>query len=537
MTTTTAKRKAPAKKKAPARKKAPIKAKAKAKAAPKRKAPAKKAPAKKAVTAVKHPAAHVHFQYRPQGPVMREFHKRDDFVRVLIGPLGSGKTQGCISEMLRQIDDQTPDAYGVRRSRWVAARNTYPDLLNTTIKDFREITDTMDIGRFVMSSPPRWRAKYAKRDGTLVDAEVLFLAFDIPADEKKARGLQLSGCWLNEFKELTRNNSDMLMGRVGRYPPRTQVRNAKSCVIADTNAPDRDHWLAKLAKDEKPEGWWFGIQPAGVVRQGGEWVTNPNGENIRNLPDGYYKRLVAGRPESWIRKNLANEFVFHADGRPVHPAFNESLHVSPYELLPTFGMPLDVGIDFGRTPAAAIMQRQPSGQWYVLDELVTVNTNALEFGRSLRRFMNEKYDGFEVTFTGDPAGDQMAQTRDETPLDMLAAAGVECYPAYTNDFEERITVLDQQLTNLVDGQPSFYISPHCTTLIKGLAGAYQFKRIQVSGQERFHDKPVKDDTSHVCEAVHYGLLGAGEGVSLFNTAWQQEFGDVERWAPDPGVFE
>lgn len=303
--------------------------------------------------------------YKPQGATLREFHRREsDFVRVLIGPLGSGKTQACIADVLRLIHEQVPDKMNVRRSRWVAARNTYPDLMNTTIKDFREWVDGMGLGRMVMSTPPRWECEYAREDGTTVKAEVLFLAFDLPDDQKKARGLQLSGVWLNEMKELSRTNCDMLMSRVGRYPSRATVKGAASHVIGDSNAPDRDHWLGVLALDDKPDGWWFGIQPPGVIKQGAMWVENPNAENIVNLPKGYYQRLIAGRPETWVRANLANQFVFHADGRSVHTGFNEALHVRPVKLVP--GIQITIGVDFGRTPAAAIMQRMPNGRWLIV---------------------------------------------------------------------------------------------------------------------------------------------------------------------------
>lgn len=476
-------------------------------------------------------------RYSPQGPVLREFHRRKDFIRVLIGPLGSGKTQACIAEMLNQINNQTADAKHVRYSRWAAVRNTYPDLVNTTIKDFRAITEALGLGTFVNTTPPRWFAKYRRPDGTTVEAEVLFLAFDIPQDEKKARGLQLSGLWLNEMKELNRNNVDMLMGRVGRYPAKALVRNANSCIIGDTNAPDRDHWLASLAKDAHPDGWWFGIQAPGVIRHGGKWIANPDAENAHNLPPEYYTRLISGRKESWIRKNLANEFLYHTDGRPVHPDFNEAIHVADYELEPSPRLPIHVGIDFGRTPAAVIMQRQLNGQWYVMDELVTDNTSALTFGRALRAFLNDRYANFEVEATGDPAGDDMAQTRDETPIEMINLAGVECHPAITNDFETRITALDNLLTSLIQGQPAFLVSPRCPALIKGLSGAYQYRRLQRTGDDSFHNKPDKGPYSHVCEAAHYGLMGAGEGERLFSSQWDHVVEDLKEFDLPNYIFE
>ena len=40
------------------------------------------------------------------------------------------------------------------------------------------------------------------------------------------------------------------------------------------------------------------------------------------------------------------------------------------------------------------------------------------------------------------------------------------------------------------------------------------KLLQVSGDERFHDKPDKNKYSHPCEAAQYLMLGAGEGRSV-----------------------
>jgi hypothetical protein len=484
--------------------------------------------------------AEIVVKYRPQGNTLRKFHgNRDLFVRVLIGPLGSGKTQACISELLQLIDSQAPDSSGTRRSRWVAARNTYPDLINTTIKDFKEWTDGMGLGKVVMSSPPRWECKYQKKDGTKVEAEVLFLAFDLPDDQKKARGLQLSGVWLNEMKELSRTNCDMLMSRVGRYPSRARVPQAHSCVIGDSNAPDRDHWLAQLALDDKPDGWWFGIQPPGVVKNGLKWAENPDAENIGNLKHGYYQRLLAGRPESWIRQNLANQFVFHADGRPVQEGFNEALHVRPVEFTP--GLPLILGVDFGRTPACAILQRQPNGRWMMKDEIITENTSVLTFGKIVRQYLNDRYPNYRIGGYGDPAGTAQAQTRDETPFDMMSLAGVDLWPAPSNDFEERVTVVNQALSKLIDGEPAFIIDPACKVAIRGLAGAYQFKRVQVSGEYKYHDKPVKDKTSHICEAIQYGLLGSGEGDNLFSQPWEEFEAQMTKetggWYPNPQLFE
>jgi hypothetical protein len=468
--------------------------------------------------------------YQPQGATLERFHRSNAYFRCIIGPLGSGKTQAVIADILDLIDTTAPGPDGVRRSRWAAVRNTYPDLQTTTIADWKRWA-LFPGAEFKQSAPPTWTARYRRPDGTTVEAEMLFLAFDQPEDQRKARGLQLTGLWCNELKELAHTNLSQLMGRVQRYPG-PSVPGVRYSVVCDTNAPDRDHWLARLAM-QPPDGWEFFIQPGAVTRQGGAWRLNPNAENLSNLERTYYHNAIQGRSESWIRQNIANEFVFHADGRPVHPDFNERLHVA--EVAPTPGMRIAIGFDFGRTPAMVVTQRQPDGRVLVLDELVTVNTSARRMGRLSRRFLAEKYDTYAYNGWGDPAGEQQAQTEDETPFDMLLVEGIEALPAPTNDFARRVDALDTLLREIVDGQPAIQIHPRCVTLIRGLAGAYQFRRVKVSGEDRYHDQPVKSPESHVCEALHYVLLGEGEGAVTF--AHVPRTPDLEACgrAPPPGV--
>ena len=470
----------------------------------------------------------VRLNYKAQGSTLNEFHTRDEFVRGLIGPLGSGKTFAAINEILMRIHNQVPDRHNVRDSRWVIARNSYPDLLSATIPDFRSITDNIPFSRFKMGNVISWDVEYARNDGTTVKGHVEFKSFDGEQDVKKARGLQLTGIWVDELAEFGKPNWDMLIGRVGRYPQRDMNPNARHDCLFTSNACPRDHWLAQLALQNTPVNWWIGIQPPGLTRVGNRWVENARAENINNLPDGYYLRQVGGKKESWIRQNLGNEFVHHSDGRPIHPDFNEQYHVADLEPLPA--IPLYLGMDWGRTPAAVIAQQQPNGQWFVLKEIVLDNAGADKLGRTVKRVLNAEYSGYTISAaTGDPSGTAQSQTKDETPIDIFTEySGVQALPAHTNDFELRVAALDNLLTQIIEGQPAIMIDRSCQTLIGGLSGAYQFRRVQVTGSERFHDQPDKGPSSHVTESLHYLLMGAGEGDKLFTVEWDSEWEDMGR---------
>jgi hypothetical protein len=167
------------------------------------------------------------------------------------------------------------------------------------------------------------------------------------------------------------------------------------------------------------------------------------------------------------------------------------------------------------------------------------NAGADKLGSTVRRVLNARYAGFTIQeATGDPSGTSMSQTRDETPFDLFNLnSQLNATPAHTNDPEIRFATLDNLLTQLIEGQPAIIVDRSCKVLIAGLAGEYQFKRIQAAGQERFHDQPDKGPASHVCESLHYSLMGAGETDVLFNSAYEDIMGEMADAIPLDSVFE
>ncbi len=470
---------------------------------------------------------------------MKRFHESDARFRCLIGPLGSGKTTGTIVELHNMM--QTHKAVdGVRKSRWAVLRNTFPDLLSTTIRDWLEITPE-EIGKFQRNPTIEHHLDYHLPDGTQVKADVLFLAQDKPDDVKKLRGLQLTGAWCNEAKEIPKSAFDMLDSRIGRYPRRAEWGTYRAGIVADTNAPDADHWLGQFALDETPSTWEFFIQPAAATKRDGRWLPNPLADNVNNLPEGYYHNLIQGKKEDRILSNVANEFIEVIDGRPVHPDFQRHIHVTQEPFDPSPSTPIFIGMDFGRTPAAVFIQRQLNGNYIAFREHVTENTSAYTFGQQLTDIINRDYPNYPIECWGDPSGEARSQTRDENVFDILRSLDLDAAPAPTNDPEVRYSTLDSLLRRIDQGIPRIRVTPNCKVLIRGLAGGFQFRRVQVPGMERFQDKADKHFYSHVCEALHYGLMGAGEGERAFGTPWKDEeqildeHDDFDTWAPNTGL--
>lgn len=457
----------------------------------------------------------IEFNYAPQGPTLERYILSKEQRTFICGPLGSSKTNASCWKAFRVMLDQEPNANGVRKSRVAAIRNTYPDLFGTTIKDWLDMFE--GLGRFVKGGlePPTHHLSFELDDGTRVESEMVFLALDREEHVKKLRGLQLTAAWINETKEIPFAIVSMLDLRVGRYPQDTQP--TWYGIFGDTNAPDTDHWYYKLAEEERPEGWLFLKQPGGLIRKDKDspWQENPQAENIHNLPKGYYLKGAQGKDEAWILVNLANEYGFVKDGKPVYPDYRDSTHCKPFELVKELG--LHIGLDFGLTPAAVIGQQMTNGQMRWRHELVTEDTGVIRFAGELKRFLNLHFPGWPVAkITGDPAGDQRqaGDSEERTVFQLLEANGINAVPAPTNDFTVRTEAVSAALRRMIDGEPGFLIHPDCKITRKGMQGGYMFKRVKVAGDERFRDVPDKNRFSHPCEAGQYLMLGAGEHVTL-----------------------
>lgn len=472
------------------------------------------------------------FSYKPDGSVIKSFMKSDIFFRGIRGPVGSGKSVACCVEVFRRALAQQPNAAGIRKSRWAIIRNTNPQLRTTTIKTWLDWFPEADWGRFTWSVPYTHHIRKAD-----LDVEVLFLALDRPEDVKKLLSLELTGVWVNEAREVPKSIIDACTMRVGRFPSMREGGPSWSGVIADTNAPEEDHWWPIMAGEvpipdhipreqalmlRRPDNWEFFTQPAAMLEVKGEdgaivdYERNNLAENQQHMMKAYYSNLIRGKTKSWIDVYVMNKLGMIQDGKPVYPMFAAETHIAKEEIPVAASMPLYVGIDFGLTPAAVFAQKV-RGRWFVLSEIVAIDMGIVRFAELLRTEIATRFDACsEVLMYGDPAGDFRAQTDESTPFQILRGAGLRAYPTHSNSVDLRLEAVTSQLTKMADGKPALMLDRRCPTLIKGFEGGYSYKRMEVSG-ERYADKPDKNMFSHVHDAFQYLLLGAGEGRALMNS--------------------
>lgn len=447
--------------------------------------------------------------YMPAGPVIREFHRSNAFVRSLMGPIGSGKSTACAMELLRRAAQQAPSLDGIRRFRAAIIRPTYPELRTTTLKTWLEWCPP-EFGKLTYDSPITHRIKT-----DVLDLEILFLALDREEDARKLLSLELTAAWINESREASKAIIDMLTGRVGRYPSKNLGGCSWSGIIMDTNPPDTESWLYKLAEEDRPANWAFFKQPSGLSTEA---------ENVGNLPHDYYTRLLGGKSDDWIKCYIHGSYAFVVEGKAVYPNWRDSVHVTSQAFEPVPSLALMIGIDFGLTPSAVIGQRMVDGRWLILDEIVADNVGIGRFGETLSAYVRQHYPDHDIAAVwGDPAGNQRAQTDETTALEILAErTGWRCKPAPSNDITMRLECVKGALNRMVDGRPGFVLSPKCSALRKGFSGGYHYKSVRTAKGSQFHETPAKNQYSHPHDALQYLLLGGGEADVVMNKIARHE---------------
>lgn len=468
-------------------------------------------------------------EFAPGGRVLRDF-MRDttSIVKIIQGPIGSGKTAACIMSIWMSALEQHKQADGKRRARWHVFRDTYGKLEDTTLKSWLAWFPESEFGRFYWSKPFLHEIRIGD-----VELDVHFVALE---DERAAdyfKSLETTGEWWNEVQFMARELFDEGVTRVGRYPRMIDGGPVRPHVIADMNAPDETHWVPIMRQDVavpdwytadqrnaaiKPEGWTFFVQPAGLLEQKDSdgavtgYVENPVAENAQFLPPNYYLNAIKGKTKTWIDANVLNRVSPRRDGKPVVPDFNRAVHVAKKPIEPFPGVPIMIGCDFGRRPCA-IFGQYIRNRWYVVHELIARDMGAKTFAPMLRKEISQKFPQSRFQIWGDPSGDFRGQNDEQVPFQIFRSNQLPIIPAPSILFSVRLQSIEAVLTRMGEGQPALQVSPTCTTLIAALDGGWHYRRMKVSG-ERYAEEPEKDEYSDPADAFGYLLLGGGEGRQL-----------------------
>jgi len=437
------------------------------------------------------------------------------FIRGLLGPVGSGKTTGCIFELLRRACEQEPGEDGVRRTRFGLCRQTLSQLKQTVLRDIV----------YWFNDIAHWKVS----DNTVyfhfldVYSEWLLLPLETPEDQRRILSMNLTGAWLSEGIEIDFDLIGPIAGRCGRFPTGRDGAPTWHGLIIDSNMPtEGTPWHKAISIPDID--WTVHIQPGG---------REPEAENLPYLlqtpqtiklpldhPERiargklYYERLSRTRNTYWVRRYVDAQFGPDPTGSAVFGgSFRASFHTMP-TLDPIRGKPVIVGQDLGRDPWSVLTQIDHMGRLLVLEEVEAFDIGLRQHLRQNLRpvLIKPCYQGLPVVIVYDPAGAAKSQYEEVNAQDVCRSEGFASMGAGSNDLDTRFQSVEYWLLQQRMGMGALLIDREkCPKLVEGMAGMYRYARTSLDVSK---PQPDKNPWSHVCEALQYASMANQGGTAL-----------------------
>lgn len=448
-------------------------------------------------------------------PTVGAFMESDAFMRVIEGPVGSGKTTGCIFDVLKHACEQSPGPDGVRRTRFAIVRQTLAQLKMTVLLDI--LSWLRPVAEYKVSE------QLVTISFGDVHSQWYLIPLEDEEDQKRLLSMQLTGAWLSEAIEMDVNLVDAIAGRCGRYPSAAEGGCTWFGIIADTNCPVTGSPWHTLLEDSRPPDWALFRQPGGLEpdAENLEWLLQtpetlrlPREDPVRRAQGRtYYERLARGHNEDWVRRYVNAQYGEDPTGTAVfRGSFKRSFHVRK-GLGPISGYPLLIGQDFGRNPCSLICQADSFGRLAVLEEVIAEDIGLeLHVSRYLKPVIySDRYMGHRFAAVGDPSGTAKGNFLEETSFDVLVRLGIPSFPAVTNNIDPRVNAVEQLLLQQRDGGPAILIDEErCPSLVRAMNGAYRYGKTRAGVTKPLPEKThpwsdVADCLQYVCLSVNSGL--------------------------------
>ena len=276
-------------------------------------------------------------------------------------------------------------------------------------------------------------------------------------------------------------------------------------------------------QDIKPVAWEEALRPTLAKTRGRViFVGTPKAYNF------FYKLYTLGQRDdyrkakvykSWQIKTIESPFIPEAEieearadmdprtfkqefeasfqsvsGR-VYYNFDRNVHIQPCKFNPN--LPIWIGQDFNVSPmSSVIMQKQPNGEVWVVDEIYIHNSNTVAVCDEIeRRYWRYKKN---IIIYPDPAGSQRKSTRGESDLDIFRERGFRRikYRKQHPPVMDRTNAVNKVLMS-GDGRNILKIDPSCRNLIDSLD--------QTIYREGTNDIDKRLGTEHITDALGYAI--------------------------------
>jgi len=206
-------------------------------------------------------------------------------------------------------------------------------------------------------------------------------------------------------------------------------------------------------------------------------------------------------------------------GRAVYAGqYNEILHISLEELWPIKGMPIYIGLALkGTTICAIISQVTRRGQLRIVEEIIERNTGVSQFAHTtIKPLLAGKYRGCPrtfISFADSTTGSSRTDNDSSLLIDEMEEQGFEVESVSSDLLSRRLESVRWYFGQLSAGQPAIAISPTCTTLRDGLGGGYQFKLLQIIGDDnQYQTEPEKNQYVLPNMALQYICMWMREAI-------------------------
>lgn len=467
-------------------------------------------------------------RFVPPGPVAQAFIlDRVNKTKVLMGPLGGGKTTTCafariVGATWQPLARHPEDGRPTRLSRWLVLRDTFRNAEKSVLESWR--------GWFPKTYPGstwaggndrpvthtlRWRL-----NGERVEAVTEFAGLNDHDIEVMMKGREYDGVWLNEVDTHADGAIEDGEMRVGRYPRPDLLLDPDArrmaFVIGDMNAPTIDNWTYDALMRNVMPGRVLYRQPSG---------TSPEAENLFNLEPDYYTRLVAAHDDAFVQRMVHNRFGYSRSGKPVLPMFDRLRHVAREPIAFDPDADLLIGVDTSintLNPAAVFGQVARSSRIRMFDEIYADEhgMGATRFAERLKMRIADRYpNARKIRLWADPAA-QYGADREGGQLDAIEKiAMILGLPVLlpfngSNELGQRIDAWKMELRGHTEADTHILFCPvGCPSLIQAIEGKYRYRKRPEKAASEWEEIPEKNHPwSDLADAGGY-LIGGVRGRS------------------------
>lgn len=206
---------------------------------------------------------------------------------------------------------------------------------------------------------------------------------------------------------------------------------------------------------------------------------------------------VSSPDRSYLLANGANNYnCFETMTGRVYYPFDRKLHTGTrYKFNPH--LPIWIGQDFNIDPmTSVIMQPQPNGEIWIVDEVVRFSSNTEDQAEELERKFWRHMTSKQITIYPDPAGAHRQHARGESDLDIMREKGFKRfkYRKQHPAIADRVNAVNRML-KAADGTVRLRINENCKHTIAAL------EQTIYKPNSREIDKSL--NTEHAADALGY----------------------------------